>query len=189
VEDGPWTRHSDDRIAPLVTVQLSDFALRVYSRDDAAPACVLLQDCFGIDVNLLLFAARVGTTSRLTTGALRTATERVAQWHAEVVRPLRGVRRRLKSGPLPAPNPATMELREELKELEIRAELIELDELDVLVPDPDPEPADGDPVARVGAALMLVVRAQSDRPLTADEDAAVATIAAAAVAVATGCSD
>jgi uncharacterized protein (TIGR02444 family) len=166
----------------LITVQLPDFALRVYSGDRAESACVLLQDRLGLDVNLLLFAARVGTTGRLTTDTLAAATERVAQWHVEVVRPLRGLRRRLKSGPSPAPNPATRELREELKELEIRAELIELDELDALVP--DAEPASDDPVARVTEALLLVVRGQSDRPLTADEDAALATIAAGAVAVA-----
>jgi uncharacterized protein (TIGR02444 family) len=166
----------------LVTVQLSDFALQVHSADGVAPACVLLQDRFGVDVNLLLFAARVGTTGRLTEAALATAAEQVRQWHAEVVRPLRGVRRRLKSGPSPAPNPATAELREEVKELEIRAELIELDVLDALMP--DAAPAADDPVAQVAAALLLVVCAQSDRPLTVDEHAVLATIAAAAVAVA-----
>ncbi|CDO21302.1 hypothetical protein BN978_01762 [Mycolicibacterium mageritense DSM 44476 = CIP 104973] len=89
-------------------------------------------------------------------------------------------RRRLKSGPSPAPSPATAELRDELKGLEIRAELIELDELDALVPAAEPG---NDPVRAVAAALTLVVRALSDRPFAADEDAALATIAAAAVRV------
>lgn len=142
---------------------------------------MLLQDRFGLDVNVLLFAARVGVAGQLTTETLAAASERVAQWHAEVVRPLRAVRRRLKSGPAPAPSPATTELREQLKDLEIRSELIELSELDALVP--DVEPAGGDAVVRVVEALTLVVRAQSDRPLTSDEDAAVATIAAAAAGV------
>ncbi|WP_197514615.1 TIGR02444 family protein [Mycobacterium sp. 852013-50091_SCH5140682] len=163
-------------------MQLPDFALRVHGGDGVGPACVLLQDRFGLDVNVLLFAARVGTRGPLTPSMLQAATERVAQWHAEVVRPLRGVRRRLKSGPAPAPSPATAELREQLQGLEIRAELIELGELDVLVPDRDSGTAD--PIAQVTAALLLVVRAHSQRPLTADEDAALATIAAAAVAVA-----
>lgn len=145
---------------------------------------MLLQDRFGLDVNLLLFAARVGVAGQLTTDTLAAASERVAQWHSEIVRPLRGVRRRLKSGPQPAPSPATTELREQLKALEIRAELIELDELDALVPDLDT--ADEDAVARVAAALTLVVRAHTDRPLTGDEDAALATIAAAAVTVGVG---
>lgn len=142
---------------------------------------MLLQDRFGLDVNVLLFAARVGVAGQLATETLAAASERVAQWHAEVVRPLRAVRRRLKSGPAPAPSPATTELREQLKDLEIRSELIELSELDALVP--DVEPAGGDAVVRVVEALTLVVRAQSDRPLTSDEDAAVATIAAAAAGV------
>ncbi|MCC9186263.1 TIGR02444 family protein [Mycolicibacterium mageritense] len=161
-------------------MRLPDFALRVHGADGVAQACVLLQDRFGLDVNLLLFAARVGTTGRLTPATLAAATERVAQWHAEIVRPLRGVRRRLKSGPSPAPSPATAELRDELKGLEIRAELIELDELDALVPAAEPG---NDPVRAVAAALTLVVRALSDRPFAADEDAALATIAAAAVRV------
>ncbi|OKH79475.1 hypothetical protein EB75_24305 [Mycobacterium sp. ST-F2] len=165
----------------MVTVQLPDFALRVHRQDGVEQACVLLQDRFGLDVNVLLFAARVGVAGQLTTETLAAASERVAQWHAEVVRPLRAVRRRLKSGPAPAPSPATTELREQLKDLEIRSELIELSELDALVP--DVEPAGGDAVVRVVEALTLVVRAQSDRPLTSDEDAAVATIAAAAAGV------
>ncbi|WP_418004644.1 TIGR02444 family protein [Mycobacterium sp. PDNC021] len=162
-------------------MQLPDFALRVHREAGVEQACVLLQDRFGLDVNLLLFAARVGVAGQLTTDTFVAASERVAQWHSEVVRPLRAVRRRLKSGPPPAPNPVTTELREQLKAVEIRSELIELDELDALVP--DIEPADGDTVARVAEALTLVVRAQSDRPLTSDEDAALATIAAAAARV------
>lgn len=153
----------------------------MHRQDGVEQACVLLQDRFGLDVNVLLFAARVGVAGQLTTETLAAASERVAQWHAEVVRPLRAVRRRLKSGPAPAPSPATTELREQLKDLEIRSELIELSELDALVP--DVEPAGGDAVVRVVEALTLVVRAQSDRPLTSDEDAAVATIAAAAAGV------
>lgn len=161
-------------------MRLPDFALRVHGADGVAQACVLLQDRFGLDVNLLLFAARVGTTGRLTPATLTAAAERVEQWHAEVVRPLRAVRRRLKSGPAPAPNPATAELRDELKGLEIRAELIELGELEALVADAEPGK---DPGTDVAAALTLVVRAVSDRPFLADEDAALATIAAAAVGV------
>ncbi|MCV7160733.1 TIGR02444 family protein [Mycolicibacterium brisbanense] len=163
-------------------MQLPDFALRVHSADGVGPACVLLQDRFGVDVNVLLFAARVGTRGPLTPPVLQSATARVAQWHAEVVRPLRGVRRRLKSGPAPAPSPATAELREQLQGLEIRAELIELGELDALVP--DTAAVTDDPTAQVTAALLLVLRAHSQRPLTADEDAALATIAAAAAAAA-----
>ncbi|ART72479.1 TIGR02444 family protein [Mycobacterium dioxanotrophicus] len=167
----------------MVTVQLPDFALRVHGGDGVGPACVLLQDRFGLDVNVLLYAARVGIGGPLTPPVLQAATARVALWHAEVVRPLRGVRRRLKSGPSPAPSPVTAELREQLQSLEIRAELIELGELDALVRDTGPG-AD-DPTAQVTAALLLAVHAHSQRPLTADEDAALATIAAAAVAVAT----
>lgn len=153
----------------------------MHSGDGVALACVLLQDRFGLDVNLLLFAAHVGVTAPLTPPTLVAATEAIRQWHDEVVRPLRVVRRRLTSGPPPAPNQSTAELRDELKGLEIRAELIELDVLDAMVP--DAEPQTGDPLSRVQAALILVVRALSDRPLEADEVAALDTIAAAAARV------
>ncbi|MGB8408112.1 MAG: TIGR02444 family protein [Mycobacterium sp.] len=164
-------------------MQLPDFALKVHGGDGVAQACVLLQDRFGLNVNLLLFAARVGSACPLTADKLAAGAERVGQWQVEVVRPLRGVRRRLKSGPPPAPNEVTSELREQLKALEIRAELIELDELDALVP--SGKSRTDDPAAQIAAALMLVVRAQSDRPLAGDEDAALATITAVAVRVGT----
>ncbi len=92
-------------------------------------ACVSLQDQFGLDVNLLLLAAYVGAARRqtLTADQLDTARTVVDAWHIEVVRPLRSVRRRLKSGPAPAPTPQTEEVRAQVAKAELDAELIELD--------------------------------------------------------------
>jgi hypothetical protein len=56
----------------------------------------------------------------------------VRNWHAEIVRPLRGVRRRLKSGPLPTPDGASEAFRSRIKSIEIEAERIELAALEML---------------------------------------------------------
>ncbi|MGB0969334.1 MAG: TIGR02444 family protein [Mycobacterium sp.] len=167
-------------------MRLPEFALAVHARDGVAEACVLLQDRFGVDVNVLLFAAQVGSTGTLTSAELDRAeldraSRQVADWHAEVIRPLRGVRRRLKSGPPPAPNATTTALREQLKGLELQAETIELDELSHLIPDHGI--SDDDPVARITAALLTAVRRTSSRELSSDEDDAVAAIAKAAARV------
>jgi uncharacterized protein (TIGR02444 family) len=163
-----------------VTATLREFALAVYAADGVARACLLLQGRFGLDVNLLLFAAYVGIArgQALTPAALGAAQMRVDAWHREVVRPLRRVRERLKSGPAPAPNPATTRLREQVKELEIQAEMIELDELDRLTLPLDT--ASGDAVDRARAALQVVVQATGNRQPTNDERGALTTIAIAA---------
>jgi uncharacterized protein (TIGR02444 family) len=163
-----------------VTVALREFALTVYAADGVAPACLLLQGRFGLDVNLLLFAAYVSVArgQALTPAALEAAKLRVDPWHRQVVRPLRRVREQLKSGPAPAPNPATTGLREEIKELEIQAELIELDELERL---PIPlDTASGDTIDRTRAALDVVVQAMANRDPADDERDALSTIAIAA---------
>lgn len=163
-----------------MTVALREFALAVYAGDGVAPACLLLQGRFGLDVNLLLFAAYVGAarSQALTPAALNAAKARVDPWHREVVRPLRSVRERLKSGPAPAPNPATIGLREQVKEIEIHAELIELDELESLILTLGT--AAGDAADRARAALEVVVQATENREPTDDERDAVSTIAVAA---------
>jgi uncharacterized protein (TIGR02444 family) len=163
-----------------VTADLREFALAVYAADGVAPACLLLQGRFGLDVNLMLFAAYVGAARghTLTSVALDAAKAHVAPWHSEVVRPIRTVREGLKSGPSPAPNPTTAGLREQIKELEIQAELIELDELDRLALPSDP--ASGAALDRARAALQVVVLATACREPANDERAALTTIATAA---------
>ncbi len=159
-------------------MRLPEFALALHAQEGVAEACVLLQDRFGVDVNVLLFAARIGSTGTLTSAALDKAQRQIADWHAEVILPLRGVRRRLKSGPYPAPNPTTSELREHVKSLELRAEMIELDELGHLIPNHEPSAAD--PVARTTAALHMAIRRKSNRELSIAEEEAVTRIAATA---------
>jgi hypothetical protein len=56
----------------------------------------------------------------------------VAAWQDEIVRPLRAIRRRLKSGPLPAPSAARDELRTRIQAAELECERIELLQLESL---------------------------------------------------------
>jgi uncharacterized protein (TIGR02444 family) len=94
-------------------------------------ACLALQQAVGADVNLLLFAAWIGASRgvALAPEQGRRATAWVAAWHDEIVRPLRAVRVRLKSGPSPAPF-ATESLRVQVKAVELASERIELELLE-----------------------------------------------------------
>jgi uncharacterized protein (TIGR02444 family) len=127
-----------------VTVQDPDkgealwrFALAVYQKPGVSDACLLLQDRYGCNVTLLLFAAWAGAERGVALEAeeMTVAAETVGAWHGEVVEPLRSVRRRLKHGPPPAPDAATGKLRARLQAIEIDAERIELETLAGLLPD------------------------------------------------------
>ncbi|MBJ8345514.1 TIGR02444 family protein [Antrihabitans sp. YC2-6] len=163
---------------------LERFALGVYGAEGVSSACLLLQESVGLDVNLLLFAAHFGAEKGriLTPSHIDVLRGRIDPWHAEVVRPLRVVRKRLKSGPAPAPDARTAELRSALQRLEIQAELIELAELKVVGDTLEAEPAIGTTAARAAAAIDVVVRAEIDREQDSDERAAAARIATAAAA-------
>jgi uncharacterized protein (TIGR02444 family) len=168
-----------------VSGAVAPFALALYAVDDVSPACLVLQGRLGVDVNLVLYAAFLGAARSqvLTAAHLNSAHARVDEWHREVVRPLRSVRQRLKTGPSPAPTPATMELRRELQRLEISAELMELAELDAVAAAHDGPRATGDAAARATAAITVVVAEGSDQGLGALDGeilGAVAVIAAAA---------
>jgi uncharacterized protein (TIGR02444 family) len=158
------------------------FALDVHGVDGVSPACVLLQDRCDVDVNVLLAAAYVGAArgSSFTDRTLDGAHDRTRQWHHDVVRPLRVLRRRLVDGPSPAPNPATAALRERIKAVELDAEMIELDDLACFVAGLDTSAVPGTADERATAAMHVVVRDGAGREASKEELAAIAVIAAAA---------
>jgi len=80
-----------------------NFSLELYAGDGVAAACLDLQERRGCDVNLLLFCCWLGASGRLTLTAdrLRTILKASDLWQAEIVRPLRQVRRLLKDRPWP----------------------------------------------------------------------------------------
>ena len=86
-----------------------DWAVAVYARPSVAEACLDLQDTYGQNVPLLLWAAWRG-------GDVAAAVALARQWEDEVVAPLRGVRRRLKG------RDGADSLREQVKAVEREAE-------------------------------------------------------------------
>lgn len=156
--------------------------MALYAREGVPEACLHLQNRHDLDVNLVLFAAFVGAgrRRRLTSADLAAARARVDTWHRDVVRPLREVRQRLKTGPAPAPNEATARLRRRLQQVEIEAELIELDELGELVSGWETVPATGNAAACTTAAIETVIQACSHTPIDARDRHAIDTIAGTA---------
>ena len=104
------------------------FALSFYGRPGVAEALLLLQDRVGADVCLVLFTLFIARTHRaLVDGPdLAVLDAAIADWRREVIWPLRSLRRRLRSGPCPAPAAATQALLQRIKAAEIDAEQIEL---------------------------------------------------------------
>ena len=103
------------------------FALDIYARPGVSDACLLLQDRAGVDVNVLLLALYAAARRGMALGRhdLQNMDDAVAAWRQEVVGPLRAIRRRLKSGPKPAPDAAPEALRRHIKKAELQAEQIE----------------------------------------------------------------
>ncbi len=79
------------------------FSLAVYASPDVAPACILLQDRHGKDVNLALFCCWLGASGRgqLTQAALEAADRAAAPWRHGVVERLREARRAVKAAAVP----------------------------------------------------------------------------------------
>lgn len=74
-----------------------DYAVALYGHSQVEAACLDLQRRHGVDVNLVLLCCwQASLGSALDAVTLRRLQAVVASWQAEVVRPLRALRRRLK---------------------------------------------------------------------------------------------
>ena len=90
-----------------------------------AEACLDLQERRGCDVNILLFCCWLGASGRptLTADRLRAILKASDVWQAEIVRPLRQVRRLLKDRPWPEALPETVDaVRRRVADAELAAE-------------------------------------------------------------------
>lgn len=156
--------------------------MALYARDGVPEACLHLQNRHDVDVPVVLFAAFVGAVrgQTLTAAGVEAARSRVDAWHHEVVRPLRAVRQRLKTGPAPAPDDITARLRSQVQRIEIDAEKIELDELDALITELELHPASGNVTECTAAAIQTVIRTYTRTALDDHDHRAIDTIAAAA---------
>lgn len=81
-----------------MTNEFWQFSLAVYAAPGVANECLDLQENFGVDVNLLLFAAYVGSRRLvLSSDDVDQCFLAVHQWREQVVEPLRSVRRATKT--------------------------------------------------------------------------------------------
>ena len=88
------------------------FSLALYGRPGVADACLALQDEQGMDVNLLLYACYATVCGQaLSEADLRAVDAAVREWRAEMVAPLRALRRRSEG-----------DLKQRLSEAELLAE-------------------------------------------------------------------
>jgi len=123
------------------------FSLAFYARPGVSEALIALQDHARCDVNLMLFALWLGVSgrSRLTKKELAIADRVARPIGADIVEPLRVLRRKLSCDP----DADVQRLREGIKALELSAEKVIQDRLGRAA---RPAFGDTDPAARVAAA-------------------------------------
>ncbi|WP_089797195.1 TIGR02444 family protein [Halomonas korlensis] len=105
--------------ARLQAMPLWDFALGLYGQENVERACLTLQDEAEVDVCELLWQCWLFHAG-VVLQAEPTGLAEVRRWQAEITRPLRQLRRALKSEATRRPGVA--ELRQTLKHAELEAE-------------------------------------------------------------------
>ena len=103
---------------------LWDFAVRLYGEPGVSEACLALQDRFGVDIPLMLWAAWLGAGAG--PSALRAGDRAVGPWRARAIRPARALRRHLRHPVAGLDDEAREEWRGSVKRLEIEAERLAL---------------------------------------------------------------
>lgn len=131
-----------------------DFSVSAYRVDGVAEACLRLQDRHGVDVNLFFYFCWLGGVrdSAMESADIASVNEATSDWRDQVVRPLREVRRHMKSG-YPGMDAAAVEsLRTEVKRIELQSERQQQDFLYESTPNP-----------RVIKPLDVMAAARADR--------------------------
>ena len=102
------------------------FSLRFYAEPDIQRICLALQDDCGCDVNIVLCLLWRGARGEaLDAPAVAALDAAVASWREEAVRPLRTVRRRLKTLHLLPDATAQEAFRATVKKVELNAEKLQ----------------------------------------------------------------
>jgi len=116
-------------------LSLWERASRAHESADVERLCLELQDDHGQCVSYLLWAIWAGEQGRAISPDLATqAAELAGDWELSVLKPLRAVRRRLKSSVAGISDTAREASRERLKDEEIAAEQLLLDALEAMTP-------------------------------------------------------
>ncbi|HXJ00323.1 MAG TPA: TIGR02444 family protein, partial [Micropepsaceae bacterium] len=102
------------------------FSLRFYARAKVSAACLVLQDEAGADVNLLLFLLFLAEHRRqVNANDVAELDRAVIAWRDSVVKPLRALRRALKTGIGEISVTVSETFRGQIKRLELESEHIE----------------------------------------------------------------
>jgi len=112
--------------AKVHTSPFWQFSLKFYAMPGVGPACIVLQDESGVDVNVLLFLFWNASLGRaLDVDDIKELDTVIGLWRDTTVIPLRGVRRALKSAPsIVAPEVAET-FRTRIKQVELEAERLQ----------------------------------------------------------------
>jgi uncharacterized protein (TIGR02444 family) len=138
-----------------------EWALAAYARPGVPEACLELQDRFGQNTSLLLWAVWAETEDPT---LLARAADVARRWEAAALVPIRDVRRALKAAFPPVDDAARQGLREDVKGVELRAERVLMETLAGLSGDR----RDGTPaLAALQAASAAWTPAAPDAPLAA----------------------
>ncbi|HEX7759870.1 MAG TPA: TIGR02444 family protein [Caulobacteraceae bacterium] len=116
-------------------MNLWDFAGRVHARPGVEAACLALQDDHGQCVSFLLWRLWTLADGRPVDGVLLgDAVLAARSWEAAATAPLRLVRRRLKTAPMPVTPQGQAALREAIKAAELQSERLLLEALETMTP-------------------------------------------------------
>ncbi|HWV51063.1 TIGR02444 family protein [Pseudorhodoplanes sp.] len=132
------------------------FSLQVYGTAGVADECISVQDKLGIDVNVLLFAAWLGAARGVVIrdADIQRISAAVATWSADVVQPLRVVRRGLKQN-MEIADVAVQALRKQVAGAELFAEQVEQAMLFRMADDLGEKGAGSDHAARANLSVVL----------------------------------
>jgi uncharacterized protein (TIGR02444 family) len=108
---------------------LWDWTLEAYARPGVPEACLTLQDEYGQNTSLLLWAVWAETADA---ELLARAADAAHRWEATALVPLRAVRRALKPPLPPVADKAREGLRDDVKAAELRAERVLMETLEAM---------------------------------------------------------
>ncbi len=145
-------------------MRLWDWTLKTYERPGVPETCLALQDEHGLNTSLLLWAAWANPDD----AALASAVANGKAWDDTVLWPLRRVRRDLKAAMAGIADLSRLDLREDVKAAELKAERVLMESFEGLSGQ-SAEPID------LFAALTRAARAWNG----ANPHAAITTLAAA----------
>lgn len=123
-------------MAAVTDADLWRFSLAFYAQPGVAPACLVLQDQQGFDVNLALYCCWLGLSGRgrIDAARLAAADAAIASWRYGVIKTLRTARRSLKQPAADDTDAAA--LRERVRAIELEAERVCQYRLAALAPPP-----------------------------------------------------